>query len=76
MGLPSAPWLLQLVSWDNLLRKLFSSLLLWSSVYLCHWGVFPVCSKMLGPVYITSLLVYVFFIGELVPLMLRDIKKK
>ena len=30
---------------------------------------------MLGPVYICSLLVYVFF-GELSPLMLRDIKEK
>jgi hypothetical protein len=28
--------------------KLFSILLLWGSVCLCHWGGFPVCSKMLG----------------------------
>jgi len=68
-------WLLQLISWDHLLGKLFSNHLLWGSVYLCHWDVFPVCSKMLGPVYISSLLVYVFF-GDLSPLMLRDIKEK
>jgi hypothetical protein len=29
-----------------------------------HWGTFPVCSKMLGPVYISSLLVYVFLLGN------------
>ena len=49
--------LLQLVSWDHLLGKLFSNLLLWGSVCLCHWGVFPVCSKMFGPDYRSSLLV-------------------
>ena len=31
---------------------------------------------MLGPVCVASLLVYVFFIGELSPLMLREIKEK
>jgi hypothetical protein len=31
---------------------------------------------MLGPVYVASLLVYLFFIGELSPLILRDIKEK
>ena len=31
---------------------------------------------MLGPVYISTLLVYVFLLGELSPLMLRDIKEK
>jgi hypothetical protein len=31
---------------------------------------------MLGCVYLTSLLVYVFFIEELSPLILRDIKEK
>ena len=31
---------------------------------------------MLGPVYISSLLVYVFLLGELSPLILRDIKEK
>ena len=30
---------------------------------------------MLGPVYVTSLLVYVFLLGELSPLILRDIKE-
>ena len=44
--------------------KLFSSPLLWGSVFLWHWGVFPVCSKMLGPVYISSLLFYVFLLGN------------
>ena len=34
------------VSWDHLLRNLFSNLLLWGSVCLCHWGAFPVCSRM------------------------------
>ena len=39
------------------LGKLSSSLLLWGSVCLCHWGTFLVCSKMLGPAYVSSLLV-------------------
>ena len=54
-------WLFQLVSQNHLLEKLFSSPLLWSNVCLWHWGTFSVCSKMLGPVYISSLLFYVFF---------------
>jgi hypothetical protein len=54
----------ELVSWEHLLGKLFSSVLLWGSVCLCHWGVFPVCSKMLGPVFVSSLLVYVFLLGN------------
>jgi hypothetical protein len=33
-------------------------------------------AKMLGPVYISTLLVYVFRGGGLSPLMLRDIKEK
>ena len=66
-------WLPQLVSWDHLLGKLFSNLLLWGSVCLCHWGTFPVCSKMLGPMYLSSLLVYVFLLSWL---LLRDIKEK
>ena len=40
--------------------KLFFSSLLCSSVWLCHWSMFSVCRKMLGPVYTSSLLVYVF----------------
>jgi hypothetical protein len=36
------------------------SLLLLGSFYLFHLGVFPVCSKLLGPVYVFSLLVYVW----------------
>jgi Na+/pantothenate symporter len=31
---------------------------------------------MLGPVYVSSLLIYVFLLGELSPLILRDILKK
>ena len=31
---------------------------------------------MLGPVYVTSLVVYVYFIEEFSPLILRDIKEK
>ena len=57
-------WLLQLVSWNHFLGKLFSSFLLWGFVCVWHWGVFPVCSKMLGPFYISSLLVYVFLLGK------------
>ena len=54
--------------------KIVSNLLLWGSVCLCHWGMYPVCCKMLGPVYVSSLLVYVFW-GKLSSLMLRDIKE-
>ena len=54
-------WLLQLVSWDHSLGKFYSSLLLWSSVCLCHWCMLPVCNKMLCPVSISTLLVCVFF---------------
>ena len=35
----------------------------------------PIYTRMLGPVNVSSLLVYVFFIGELSPSMLRDIKE-
>jgi hypothetical protein len=51
-------WLFQLVSLDRLLEKLFFSLLLWVSICLCPWGGFPVCSKRLGPVYVSSQVVY------------------
>jgi hypothetical protein len=60
-------WLLQLSSWNHLLGKLFSNLSLWGSVCLCHWGVFSVCIKMLGSVYISSLLVYVFLGNQKAP---------
>ena len=53
-------WLLHLVSWEHLLAKLFSSPLLWGSVCLWHWGAFPVCSKILGPVYSSSSFFHVF----------------
>ena len=42
--------------------KKFSSLLLWGSFFLCQWCVFAVYSKMLGPVYVSSLLVYVLLL--------------
>jgi hypothetical protein len=42
--------------------KKFPSLLLWSNVCFCHWNVFPVCWKMLYPIYISSLWVYVFLL--------------
>jgi len=57
-------WLLRLISGNYLLGKLFSSLLLWGSICLCHWGVFSVCSKMLGPLYIFTLLLYVLLLGN------------
>ena len=65
----------EVVSWDHLLGKLFSILLLWGSACLCHWGGFCLCFKMLGPVYISIILTYVF-IEELSPWILRDIKDK
>ena len=52
------------VSW-----KKFSSPLLCCSVYLCHW---PVCSKMLCSVYVSSLLAYVILLGNWVHWVLRD----
>ena len=61
---PILEWLLQLVSLNHLLGKLFFSPLLWGSVCLWHWGMFPVCSKMLGPVYVSSLLDYVLLLGN------------
>jgi len=69
-------WLLQLASSDHSLGKLFSSLLLWGSYCLFLWRVFPVGSKMLGPHWISRLLICVFLLGELSPLMLRDIKEQ
>ena len=50
--------------WDHLLGELFSSLLLWGSVCLCHCSGFPVCRKMVGSVYISSLLAYFFLLGN------------
>jgi hypothetical protein len=49
---------------DWLLGKLFSRLSVWGNVCLCPWGGFPICSKMLGPVCVASLLVYVFLLGN------------
>jgi hypothetical protein len=42
----------------------FSQLLLCSCVCRCHWDAFPVYSKMLGPVYLLSLLVFYLFLGN------------
>jgi len=55
-------WQFQLVSLDHLLRKLFPSHSLWGSICLCLWGVFLACSKMLGPLYLSILLVFVFLL--------------
>jgi hypothetical protein len=57
-------YLLQHISWDHLLGKLFSSPLLWGTFCFCHWGVFAIYSKMLGPIYVSNLLVYVFLLGN------------
>jgi hypothetical protein len=61
-------WLLQLLSWDCLLGKLFSRLLLWDSVCLCPWGGFPVCIKKKSCLCSQSIGLYLF-IGELSPLI-------
>jgi hypothetical protein len=66
--------LLQLVSRGHLLGELFYRSLLWSSLCLCPWGAFHVCRKMLAPVYVSSLLVYVFLVGNWV-LWCWDIKE-
>jgi hypothetical protein len=52
--------------------KKLPTLLLWGNVCLWLWGMFSVCSKMLDPVYISSLLAYFILLGELSSLMLRD----
>lgn len=57
-------WLLQLTSCDHLLRKNFLSILLWGSVCHTHRCVFPICSQILCPVYISILLIYYFLIGN------------
>ena len=55
-------WLLQLVSSDHLLGKLFSSLTLWGSVCPLPWVGFSVSNKMFGPVCVASVLVYAFLL--------------
>ena len=58
-------WLLRPnVSWDCLFGKPFSSPLLWGSVCLCCWSMFFVCSRMMDPVYVSSLLAYVLLLGN------------
>jgi hypothetical protein len=52
-------WFLGSFAWKNFFSLWFSG-----SVCVCHWGVFPVCSKMLSPVYISSLLAHVFVLGN------------
>ena len=54
---------------------LFPKLLFWGNICLCHWGAFSVFSKMLDSVYLSSMLVNLFF-RESNTLMLRDIKEK
>ena len=49
---------------DHLFGRIFSSLLLWSSVCICYWDVFPVCTEMLNSVYVSSLLTYTFLLGN------------
>jgi hypothetical protein len=51
-------------------KPFFSSLLLWGSIFLCHWSMFLICNKMLSPVCVSSLCL---LIGELNLLMLKDI---
>jgi hypothetical protein len=46
--------------------KLFSSFLLWGSIYLGHWSVFPVFRKLLDPIYVPRLLAYVFLLENCV----------
>ena len=68
-------WLLKVVSCGHLIGnffpaiwlEFFSSLLVLGSIcffffFFFQWGVFPVCNKMLGPVYVSSLLAYVFLL--------------
>jgi hypothetical protein len=69
-------WQLRLVSWDLLLGRPLSIFLFRDIIYLCYWGVFLVCSKMLDLVCVSSLLAYAFLIGQLYPLLLRDIKDR
>ena len=57
-------WLFQLVSSDHLLGELFSSLSFWGNSCLFPLDGFPVSSKMLGPICLASLIVYVFLLGN------------
>ena len=52
----------------------FSSLLVWSSVCLFPWGGFPVSRKMLGSIYVSSLLACLFIVECLSPLLWRVVK--
>jgi hypothetical protein len=69
IGITTPPCFLGPFAW-----KIFSILLLWGNICLWLWSMFSVCSKILDPIYISSLLAYVFLLGELSPLMLRDIR--
>ena len=42
--------------------KMFSSPLLWGSIWICHWGLFLVCSKKLDLVYVSRLLASMFLL--------------
>ena len=49
-------WLWGTFAWKSLFQPFTLRL------YLFHWDAFTVCRKMLGPVYISSLFVYVFLL--------------
>jgi hypothetical protein len=57
-------------------ESFFSSSLLWSNVYLYCWGMSIVCSRMMDPIFTSILWLYVFLLGNLSPLMLRDTNNK
>jgi hypothetical protein len=56
-------------------KIVFFSLSFWGSVYLFPWDGFPVSSKIGSCLCSQSVSLYLF-IGELIPLILRDIKEK
>ena len=67
-------WLLSLASFDHLLGKSFSSLLLGGRVNICLLDVFPMEQNAGYSLHIQSVSLYLF-IGELSPLLLIDIKE-
>ena len=68
-------WLLQLVSWDHLLGKLFSSLLLLGSVCI-FLGLVSCMQQNVGSGLHSQYVSLCLFIEELSPLILRDINEK
>lgn len=65
---------IQLLPWKYLLGKFFPSPLFQGSVCLYYMIMFPLCIKILGPVYVSSLLSYVFLFRNFNTLILRDIE--